>query len=200
MARPYGEHNLTPEQKKLVEDNLPFVWYYFKRKVQPRYKHLGDNEVDEVLAQMYFFFCQAAEKWDPERGAFSTCAVLYMKSGINALFKGKEVFDKKHILSPFQQSDESDEDGYFIGEELADKREAPTNVKWDKLTEIFHKANLTEEEISIINLKYNEGYQDIKIADMIGKTRERVRQIVMEAILKIRRVTSAEKCELEDFL
>ena len=200
MARPYGDHHLSPEQKKLVEDNLPFVWYYFKKKIQPRYKHLGDNEVDEVLAQMYFFFCQAAEKWDPERGAFTTCAVLYMRSGINALFKGKEVFDKKHILSPFQQSDESDEDGYFIGEELADKREKPVNVKWNKLTDVFHKANLSDEEISIINLKFNEGYTDKKISVLIDKSRERVRQISSEAINKIKRVISSEKYDIGDFL
>jgi len=200
MARPYGEHNLSPEQKKLVKDNLPFVWFYFKKEIQPRYKHLGDNEVDEVLAQMYFFFCQAAEKWDPERGSFTTCASLYMKSGINALFQSKARFDKKHMFLPFQQSDESDEDGYFIGEELADKTEDHIPINWDMINMLFEKANLNNEEISILNLKYNEGYTDRKISEIIDKSRERVRQISLGAVRKIKVVVDREDYEFGDFL
>lgn len=199
MGRQYGFHHLSDERRKIAEDNVHFVWYYYGKYIRPRYAHLKENELEEISAQMLFFFCQAVENWDPKRGKLTTIAALYFKSGINAMFGSKSVFLKKHSLSPFLPCEDFDDEGYALGSELAWEPEEKFQVNWDSVCNLFQDAELTEQEIAIVNMKYHEGYNNLQIGEMIGVTKERARQLSKEAIVKIKRVILLNNYKTRDF-
>ena len=56
MPPHYNHGQLTEEQQKLVTDNLPFLWFYYKNKVMPRFKKLRSMTHLKVNSQATLHF------------------------------------------------------------------------------------------------------------------------------------------------
>lgn len=74
---------LTDEQRKLVEDNIALIYFYFKRYNIP---------YDSNIAMGYISLCEAAKTYDPSRGVkFSTYAYkAIMNDYINSVRNKKK--------------------------------------------------------------------------------------------------------------
>ncbi len=82
MARPYGGHHLTEEQKKLAEDNYPLVWWFLNKYVLAP-GTISRHEIDECSGYLIFNLCLAAESFDPERNIkFSSYAIKALRTGL----------------------------------------------------------------------------------------------------------------------
>lgn len=62
---------LNGEQKKLVEDNHSLIYWYAGKY------HIPIDEYYDILATA---LCKAAYYYDPNKGAFSTCATTFMRN------------------------------------------------------------------------------------------------------------------------
>lgn len=198
MTRPYGVHYLTEEQKKIVEDNIYFVWYFYEKDVVKRYSNvLCPEELDEILARLFFGICLAAENWEPSRGAFTTCCVWYFKSAIGNYFREKKLFNSRYTLTPFISDDNISEDcnidhmTYYIPTkgglvEEYDGIEKKDKITWDNISFLFDRIEKTPQEEEVILYYYKYKFTMQEVGDMLGLTRERVRQLLVPVIDKLK--------------
>jgi RNA polymerase sigma factor (sigma-70 family) len=72
---------MTKIQEKLVLDNLRLAPYCVKRFTS-RYRIPGvlGLDIDDLISEAFIALCRAAEMWDPQRGAFSTYAVVAIQN------------------------------------------------------------------------------------------------------------------------
>lgn len=64
----------TEQRNALVEQNLGLA-----HKLARKY-FKGAIELDDLLQEAFIGLVEAADRWEPERGAFSTCAYVWMNS------------------------------------------------------------------------------------------------------------------------
>jgi len=99
------------------------------------------------------------------------------------------------VYDAISQSEQTEDDGYSLGDLLTDERSrSPDELLAD--ADVLQKAlelldKLDEREAAIIRMRYGLGDEDPRtlkeIGQMLGLTRERVRQIEHEALQKIAR-------------
>lgn len=65
---------LTPEQQKLVADNLRLVTWYLKRFAPKLYGERRESAADALVLGL----CRAAQEYDPSRASFTTFATWKM--------------------------------------------------------------------------------------------------------------------------
>lgn len=170
MPPHYNHGQLTKEQQKLVTDNLPYLWFYYKNKVKPKYKHMGDNVLEEVKAEMQFYFCLAAEKYDPEKGKFSSYSTFYLKNAVQLYFHNRAKFTRNNVdVVPF--IDDVNVSVKRVG-----------FVVWDRLVDLFKSAGLSREHQNVLKLYYHDRWTMLKIAKKYKITREGIRRRLKKAI------------------
>lgn len=69
---------LTDEQKKLIEDNLPFMYWWFEKH------HVYD---EDTIQDLLYNFCALIHLYDPKRGAITTFIDTLNRSKICKLWK-----------------------------------------------------------------------------------------------------------------
>lgn len=139
---------LSPEQKKLAEDNMPLVYYMANR--------LGFHDEDSIQFGMYGL-CVAAEKFDPNRGvAFSTFACAQISKwfmGDNSQCKYfKQLREGKFI--PI-----TEEDSYI--DNRADYRR-------EVMEEVDYLMSMASPKLQKVFELMLQGYERKEIAEMIG--------------------------------
>lgn len=78
------ERSLTPlteEQRRLVNDNINFAFYY-ANKLRRRYGNVHDFDPDEIDSAAMIGLMYAAQKYDPSRSKFVTFASFVIRSAI----------------------------------------------------------------------------------------------------------------------
>lgn len=81
------------ERDKLIEDNIKLV-YFVLNKYYPTYIH------DEDIIQIGMIgLCKAADKYDGDKGTFSTYAVIVIQNEIRREFRNRQKEDKLNAVS-----------------------------------------------------------------------------------------------------
>jgi RNA polymerase sigma factor (sigma-70 family) len=136
---------MTSEQKKLVEDNLPLVYFIISREY-PTF--IGDEDLSQSAA---LGLCQAANSWDESKGLFSTYAGRCIRNEINKEFIRRKPHSKNISLQT-TLAEKMTLDEVLVGDEDV--------VVMD---EKFYDT-LTDEEIKAFELFY-VGYSAEEIAE-----------------------------------
>ena len=207
MTRPYEGHYLTEERKKIAEENINFIWYYYKKFVSSKHK-LNSTEKDDVIEALYWGLCLAAEAWDPEKGKFSTICQWYFRSAVNDYFRRRKLFYGRYTLIPFIFDENVNGDFNNTTEnftiikkqgtpEELDKKE---KITWDDISCLFEDIDLepNEDEVLLYHFKY--GYNLKEVGNLMGLTGERVRQIKECIIEKAKEYVDLMGLEFEDFV
>lgn len=217
MARPYKGHLLTEEQKKIVEENINFVWYYYGQRVSNRHSNINNTDKDEIISCLFFGLCLAAEKYDPHKGKFSTIASWYLRSEVSNYFRERGLFYNRYFLTPFIFDNELNSDAdniHGLSEEGYKKInrdgaiEEPEDVnslyyekiKWEDMEYIINGACLCYKEKTILSLFYRNGHTYKEISKIMGMSRERIRQINESSIEKIRQFINEIGIKKEDIV
>lgn len=96
---------------------LPELWDHVYRYVFSVCAHAFNTsdagticELDDLIQESYIYFCRAVDKYDPERGAFTTLLTFYVKSAITSATRGgttrtqnDPVFNAVSIDAPIQE-------------------------------------------------------------------------------------------------
>ena len=136
---------MTSEQQRLVEDNLPLVYFIISREY-PTF--IGDEDLAQSAS---LGLCQAAENWDETKGLFSTYAGKCIRNEINKEFIRRKPHSKNISLQT-TLSEKLTLDEVLVGDEDV--------VIMD---EKFYDT-LTDEEIKAFELYY-VGYSADEIAE-----------------------------------
>lgn len=136
---------MTSERQRLVEDNLPLVYYIISREY-PTF--IGDEDLSQSAA---LGLCQAAENWDETKGLFSTYAGRCIRNEINKEFIRRKPHSKNISLQT-TLTEKMTLDEVLVGDEDV--------VVMD---EKFYDT-LTDEEIRAFELYY-VGYSAEEIAE-----------------------------------
>lgn len=78
MDNRYNNTPLTPEQRKLAEENHAFIFYYMRRK------GLDQDKFYDILA---YALCKAARAYDPSQFSFATFCYMCFENEIRMLHR-----------------------------------------------------------------------------------------------------------------
>lgn len=205
MARPYEGHYLTEERKKVVEENMNFLWYYYKKNITSRWKDLTTTEQDDIIECLHWGICLAAEAWDPDRGKFTTICRWHFKSIITNYFRESKLFYGRFYLIPFISDEGMAAENFSMVKKggavsRADIERHNNRVKWDDILFLLERSELDSFEEQLIYLKYQDGQSLKDIGKTYGYSGERVRQLLKIAVEKIHSYALESGLTIYDFI
>lgn len=176
--------SLTGEQKKLIEDNLPFMYWWFDRH------HIYNEDTQQDLL---YNLCALIHLYDPKRGAITTFIDILNKSKINKLWKKdvrKQVFEKFTVGLDdyvFPNISESFESSYTWQETIGDIDNNLDGYEEKDfanylLTKIHESKRITKREQDILN-----AYLDIGNMAAVARMFNVSRQYISRVIVKVRK-------------
>lgn len=169
---------MTEEQLKLVEDNIKLVNYFINR-----YYHWIQGSEDA-----YQLGClglvKAAQKWNPERGAFSHFAGLMIRREINQAIQ--------YCNRQMRKADEPVASLDFMLDEdtaLSSMISTGEGVEQDVTLKVTLETllnSINPRHKKVIEMLYFEGLANKEVAKILGVSDQRVRQIELLALNKMR--------------
>lgn len=184
--KPYQRRSpLTEEQKKLIEDNLDFCYFWMNQ-----HNIISEDRQQSLLTAV----CSFIHLYDPKRGAITTFLAAVMGSRNSNLTKQEYSQCRvvnKHSVSINEVISESDEDeltwedilGYT--EHGFEKFETDDYYK-NVLDYVERVANINPNNFKILVAYMNTGNMT-EVARMYGCTQQYVSRICREVKLKIKR-------------
>ncbi len=173
---------LTPEQQELVEENHKLIFAYAYEK---------EIDLEEHYGRLAYALCRASQCFDPEKGNFSTVAYRCMQGEMShyyyTLNRQKRV--PQNLIKSLSQAITSE---FYEGKEvtLEDVIPDPNNAidvfENEYLVSLMLEC-LNDRERYILTEYYIQGRTLQSIADELGCTKERIRQININSIGKIRK-------------
>lgn len=216
MARPFEGHLLTEEQKRLVEENINFVWYFYNNHVSESVKNLNKTDKEELISDLFLNLCLAAEKYDPNRGKFTTIANFYLRRAVSRYFETKKSFSNKLKLYPFITDDnisldftnheKIDGEKYYKVSKHGGKIEESNiseyfeKLKWEEIIFLINSSFLSEEEKKIFLYFYRDEYSFSEIKDVLGLSRASIFQKRNSALQKIKKYFHVINISKDDLL
>lgn len=195
MVRPYGSHYLTEEKKKLAEENMPLVWWFLNKEVLAR-GTIQTHEIDDCSGYLIWHYCMAAEGFEEGKGSkFGSYAILAMRHGLCRYLSLRKRFRERYILTDFTIKGEDGE--RVVEPPYISKTEHVTG--WNDVSFLFDLIELTPMEEQIIYFYYEQKTTYEKIGDLLGYTRERIRQKHGDIILRLKKAVKEHNITLEDF-
>ncbi len=218
LAKRDGYKLVSPEDKhaialaaqrgdKRARELLVMLYDGWCHQVAIRYakthRIMGELVVEELVQECRIGLLKALEKWEPERGAFSTCAIWWLRqamtrepnsgtsSGVVPVHAHTNKTTRVHVLrahqitsldKPFGGDDER-----TFKDMLPDATEAPEFDAKD-LDAIPDLLKLLPERQRFVIQRYFFDEKTLQeIGDELGVSRERIRQLVVIAIDKLKR-------------
>ncbi len=196
MARPYGGHYLTEEQKKLAGDNLPLVWWFISKYALTK-GVIQVHEIDECSGYLIWHLCMSAEAYDPDRGVkFSSYAVKGMWSGLHIYLNLRNKRINRFISTDWTMQGN---DG-AMSNEPEYKSKAERTIKWKDIKSLFDIITMSPLEEQIVFFTYEKKYSAKRVGDIVGLTGERIRQLKVIIIDKIKIAVKENNVSIEDFI
>ena len=185
-------------REQLVKSNMKLVV-----KIANDYKRFGMS-LEDVVSNGVIGLLKAIDNFDPEKGAFSACASAYINKYIRMGFdqcraihtkRYDRMTSEERSTSVTESLNEKIGDGETeFAESLASDEVSPSEaVEKASSIKAMHDAidnALDSREQYIVRARYgldgNEVLTLREIADKLGMTHERVRQIEVSALAKLR--------------
>lgn len=183
---------LNDNHRKLIEDNISFIWFFYQKFVPKNAKFMKESDKEELISDLYYNFCIASVKYNPERGKFLTIAYFYLRRAISDFFIRKNKLNKNIIFNSLLMDETSDSDP--ICNKFDKSGEKKENYNYNESIEnkeiiknIFKKIKLTKEEKKFIIYHYKFGYNITDIAKKMRKKKSSIRSYKNSVVHKIRK-------------
>lgn len=162
---------MLKEQAKLVEDNHNLIYHILNKM------HLPESDYYDVAA---IALCKAAMSYEPERGAFSTCACKYIEWALIAQLHTEDRKIRRNEKDVLHYNAILCEDTEFL-EMFADKGVDPEDAAINSVLVGQLLSELKPKEKKIVLMLAN-GYKwrDVRMAlgisnSAVGQTLKRIR-------------------------
>lgn len=156
---------LTDAQRTIVADNERLIWYYLRlHKLPP----------DEFYSVCAIGLCIAAERYEPEQGEFSTCAMYWMRGCVTRVYKHENRQKRRgsaiSMSTPLGEEADSD----TIESLLTDGEDVTAVPVWMDLIDRLETKRRRVAELLM------RGLSQVEIARELGVTRQRVQTLVSD--------------------
>ena len=147
---------------------------------------------DEIIDVAYIGYTRALNTYNEEKGSFSTYAYTCIKNEIGHYLAMKNNDVRKannDVLSLNYVADDNDNDNELI-DLIKDDYDLESNTTNKILVEEICKVAkevLTDKQYKVFNLCYVIGYKDYETAKILGVSRERIRQIKISLLTRLKR-------------
>lgn len=151
------------EANRLVEKNIGLALHFLARQMTKTdiLMFMDRDDLESIIMEAFFV---ASRIWDPSRAKFSTCAHLVMNSEVRShLRRVKKVATLPQTGIPARRIDRDVDDSLGVG-----------------------LGVLSDIERFVIDLRFMQGHTLKEISDLVGVTKERIRQIEKRALEKAR--------------
>lgn len=199
-----NEKVLSEEQKKLIIDNIGLLRGFYRDEISKRY--IPGNRIDDFKSNLQRNFCRSALTYNEDLGfKFST----YAYGGFNFCVRDikRVIARNKKITTIGNFKDfffENNNSKFYITERRliwdSINGHSKTFVDTEKLVKLLEMASLSDREKKVVNLYYLERWTQEKLGKELGVCKERIRQIISDAITKIKLFINGKDYEIEDFV
>lgn len=194
-------------------DKMPQLWMQIERlvswKANKLINALGDNcpvEFDDLYNSGYIALCNAVERYEPERGAFSTHFMLHLKT---AFAEATGYRSEKQQRDPIHRANSFDDpipgtDNMVLGDFIPDG----TDLEGDTVEKIWRQqlhdaldkalGTLDPTEEQTLRTVYYGGQSLVELAESMDIPYERANYLHRKALGRMRR-GEARKC-IEPFI
>lgn len=175
---------LTEEQRALAAANVRLVSYAINRFARVQ---VGSTHHAALRSELKLSLCRSALTYDPAVGRFSTYAMWLMRRTIRRYLAAANTHKRRAEWEEVSWSALVTPDGKALPDpEDTRELESCRGVEIrDLLDHCRRLVTPREWEVLVRRLQYDEGLHEI--ADVLGISRERVRQIEAAAMVKIRK-------------
>ena len=188
-----ASYTLTDEQKKLVEDNIPFAYLLAKRIYHP---HI---EYDDAVQLALLGFCNAARLYKPEKGKFATLAFLAAKHTIQIEERkyrneiAKAVYCSRSIDSDIFEQDSG---CYNLHELIPDPKQdtykqAEERIVLEKVGTFMRSLNSRDKDVFKYRVLFDMTQQEI--ADRTGLSQSYVSRIIKRLMSRVNSILGSEE-------
>lgn len=182
---------LTYEQKIFVKKNISMIESFMDK--EEKIKKLNEEEKDELKSWLFESICYSSQKFEVEKGFKPS---TYIWGGFNLTLNNFLVNSKKDSRTAYTDGDLIID---YVDKNIKKNKNA---LESEKIFDLIDNTEilLSDKEKKMLSLYYVKGINSFKkIADVTGYSKERIRQIVVRGINKIRRYVNEENVEIEDF-
>lgn len=180
--------------RRLVESQLNWA-----TNLAGRYtvgKQVRHYEFDELEATAWYAVVRAVRLFDPKRGRLTTLVAWVVRSEMQRRDPGGPIAvpsNRHNVVGKYQDHYQAAKDT----QGLSKYSEPSYEVNWDsigylvenegRLDEVFDRLSQCDErEQLVIRKRFFEGHTLQEVADILGVSRERIRQIEVKTLNKIR--------------
>ncbi len=186
---------LTEEQRKFVSDNIGLVRYYCGQEL--RKGNIPNGYKDQFIGALEEKFCKIAVSFDKERGVkFCTYAYKCFRSAKNDFLRKIKRDKETHRIPviPYYEN-------YFMENTLWNSISGygREHLDLEKIAELIDETDLTKREIICLQSYYYDDLYYRQIGEIYNVSGERIRQIIKNALIKIRLKALKSKYVEEDF-
>jgi len=182
---------LTEEEKKIISENLPLIYFFYKKFISIKKPPIfTEEEKEDFFSYASYCLCKITPNYDPNykistywKNAFKWCLLNYVNN------RKKET--KKRLLI---------RDG-FISEKkrLLSINSSKRTIDTEFVESLFMEADLSTRARKILRLRFFRGKTLRDIGKIFGYSHEKVRKISNESIEKIKLISKENDYELKDF-
>lgn len=180
VARPINTTPLTTDQQKLAADNVRLAYKFASKNP------VHGLDFEEVVSICLMGLVRAARLFNPNRARFSTFAYKCMRSAICADIKA-QTYDNR-IINKLATPFATNRFGRLIepADPKSDSDAAESNEAAFSLRLAMER--LEDRDAMVLRWRFFDGLTLSQVGEKLGITRERVRQIQVEALTELRRI------------
>ncbi len=196
MPRPPSGKKLTEEQKKLVEENLPLLWWFLDKKVLKK-NIIQYHEIDDCVGYLMWHYCVGARSFLSDKGVkFGTYIIRALYSGLRTYLADRSKYWSHCFLTDFRFDDGK---GDMVNEPEY-KPDINKVIIWEDIEPLFDLINMTPMEEQVIFFAYEKKYTYTKIGKIIGITGEMIRQHHKQVVCKLKDAVEKNNIVIEDLI
>ena len=197
---------LSEEQQKLISSNIGLLDAFYKNELGKGY--IPDQKRDDFFSNLQQRFCSAALKYDKDAGfKFSTFAygsfIFCVVDTKKKLFRDRKI-KNAGIIEEFLTRRNDDTEFSSYGDKSTwnsiDGWDVDSIVNREEMIILIDKVSLSEKERAAVNFYYFENFTLLQTGKEMGLSRQRVKQLTSEAIVKVKRFVDRRDYEMEDFI
>lgn len=185
---------LTEEEKKVIEENLPLIWWEIRRQ-RPK----SDHQAAEWVQEGVFGAVKAIRSYSSDKGALSNWLVFHVRAAVWSFRREKEYLitlpsvllteENKRLAEQSQQVVSLQKVCKGKGFDVAEEQDRECDEHLFRALEC-----LDDKDFELVKRRFFLGDALQTIADSLGVSHQRVAQRLSKALVKIKQ----EYCRLED--
>lgn len=200
MSRVAKKWHLTEKKQKLVVDNIGLAFHIAYRFINqnPQFAH----EEDEVLDHIFEKLCFAANTYDTDRdNRFSTYASKSIKTGISRYLELRNRYNSRYVTVAWEQDYKKNKDSDTENRSQGPSWNDNNSTTWKEIEEtLLSKVELSEQEISVLDMLYSKEMTFSAIAKNYNCTRQNIQHIENKILDKIRKYICERGLFKRDFI